>query len=110
MRIKDEVAARNITQVVHFTTLNGLTGILHTKALKASKGLDAEQSLEHILQHNAPYRSDKHWTGYVNLSVSRINTSYFNYSSEKWHPTYEWCIICLKPEILEHSGDRKSVV
>ena len=64
-----------------------------------------EQSLEFILKYNAPYRSDPAWLKYVNLSISRINQSFFDHAGS-WHkdPGLFWVIIGIAPEVLTHDG------
>lgn len=105
--LADQVSSRGITEVMHFTTSNGLIGILSTGALLAHSHLSLERRLEHILQLNCPDRSrDKAWHNYVNLSVSRINGSFFNISKNRWHASKDiyWCILSFSPEIVTHPG------
>jgi len=105
--ISNIVRGRNITEILHFTTSNGILGILNTGALLSHAELPNESRLSHILQINCKDRSrDKEWHGYVNLSISRINGSFFNISRNRWHPHDDifWCILSFKPEILEHQN------
>lgn len=44
---------------------------------------------------------DPAWKGYVNLSISRINTPLFG-SSQNWHPDAQWRILVFDPSILTH--------
>ncbi len=107
MTIDDIVATREIEEVLHFTTNSGLTGILATGAVKARQSLPKDQYLEHIYKPNCPDRSrDTDWHGYVNLSVSRINTGLFDISSDRWHADIDgwWCILAFSAEILAHEG------
>ena len=52
MNIKEIIAQREITEVLHFTTHLGLTGVLATKALKCKNQLRKEDYLIHILKIN----------------------------------------------------------
>ncbi len=100
------VAQRGIAEVLHFTTNNGLVGILHTGRLSANAFLKDEQRLAHILKINSIDRSrDAMWLEYVNLSISRINEYFFNYSKTriKHEHTY-WCILSFDPLVLAHPG------
>lgn len=103
MSIEKIIAKRGITEVVHFTTHLGLTGILHHEALKARASLNADQTLEFILKLNTSKIFDAPWKGYVNLSISRINKALFGYS-ENWHPNESWRILSFDPTILTHEG------
>lgn len=101
------VRARVITEVLHFTTSNGVLGILNTGALLSHAELPNESRLSYILQINCKDRSrDKDWHNHVNLSISRINGSFFNISRNKWHPTSDifWCILSFRPEIMTHDN------
>jgi hypothetical protein len=74
--IQDIIQARQITEVVHFTTHRGLLGALHSRAVKSRMRLPAEVDLKYIYTPNAEYRKDKAWLDYVNLSISRINCEF----------------------------------
>ncbi len=100
------IGQRGIQEVVHFTTNNGLVGILHTGRLSANANLRAEQRLAHIMKINSADRSrDSMWLGYVNLSISRINDYFFRYSKNRVnHEHAYWCILSFDPIILAHPG------
>lgn len=105
--IAENFKKRGIAEVLHFTTSNGLLGILNTGKLLSHSELPKEEQLSHIMQINCPDRSrDKDWHGYVNLSISRINGSFFAISQNKWHAKDDifWCILCFSPEIMSHEG------
>jgi hypothetical protein len=98
--------SRGITDVVHFTTIQGAVGILASGALKSRRRLPQEQYLEHVYRPNALDRSrDAAWLDYVNLSISRINDWMFD-TSERWHIAdgVSWVVLSFKPEILSHPG------
>ncbi|GHC37372.1 hypothetical protein GCM10010096_03560 [Alcaligenes pakistanensis] len=106
MSVGEIVLSRNITEVLHFTTNRGCLGVLAKQSLMARQRLAEDNTLEFILQVNAEDRSrDAAWHDYVNLSISRINTHFFNVSGH-WHRDKDiwWCILSFSPEILEHSG------
>ena len=98
--------AREITEVVHFTTVSGAVGILASGAVKSRRRLPEDKYLEHVYRPNARNRSrDTLWHDYVNLSVSRINDSMFD-SSERWHAVdgVSWVVLSFRPHILGDPG------
>ncbi|SBS62864.1 DarT ssDNA thymidine ADP-ribosyltransferase family protein [Vibrio atlanticus] len=103
MTVDKVVSERGITEVLHFTTNYGLVGIFSLNKLVSRDQLHKEQILEHITKYNSKYRSDPQWTSYVNLSISRINSSFFDYS-QSWHrEEYDfWVILAFDSEILTH--------
>jgi hypothetical protein len=101
MTIEEIVESRRISEIVHFTTHLGLTGVLHQRTVKARSFLQNDLSLEFILKLNTKKVFDARWKGYVNLSVSRINKALFGYS-ENWHPEQNWRILAFDPMILTH--------
>jgi hypothetical protein len=106
MSIADIVATRGIPSVVHFTTNRGTLGILASRLLKSRARLNQDEQLAHIFQPNARDRvKDAAWLDYVNLSISRINLSFFGYAGN-WHKERDfwWCILEFSPEILSHHG------
>ena len=107
-RCPEVVAAateRGITQVVHFTTVRGVTGVLASCAVKSRKRLPEEHYLEHVYQPNAEFRKDASWLDYVNLSISRINDWMFD-SSVRWHAHEDnpWVVLVLDVELLGDPG------
>lgn len=105
--ITQKIIERNISEILHFTTNNGLLGILATGSLLAHSELPSEKRLSHILQINCPDRSrDREWHSYVNLSIERINGSFFRIAKNKWHAHRDifWCILSFSPEIMAHAG------
>lgn len=106
MSVSEIIAVRGISEVLHFTTSNGLLGILATGKLLAHSELPTEKRLSHILQINCRDRSrDSAWHGHINLSISRINGSFFTIS-QGWHATADvfWCILSFSSEIMSHEG------
>jgi hypothetical protein len=107
MSIEQFIAERGIESVVHFTTNKGSLGIFASKALKSRQRLNADEQLKHIFQPNARYRDkDMAWLDYANLSISRINTNFFNTCSGSWHKEKDffWCIFDFSPEIMQHEN------
>jgi hypothetical protein len=105
--IESRLATRHIEEVLHFTTSNGLVGIMSAGSLFSHARLPAERQLSHILQINCSDRSrDQAWHGYVNLSISRVNSSFFDIARNRWHATKDlyWCVLGFDPEILTHEG------
>jgi len=101
MTISALVAARGITELVHFTTNSGILGILMERAVMARTRLVDNYALEHIYKANCPNRSrDVKWHGHVSLSISRINPDLFR-SSGHWHEGEGWwCVLSISPSIL----------
>lgn len=96
--------ARGITSVVHFTRTTGLKGIVHSRAVRARRDLPENQQLKYVYAENAADRSrDLVWHGYVNLSITAINSRMFAFSKEQ-HPNDEWVILNFDPEILSDPG------
>ncbi|CAG9203937.1 DUF4433 domain-containing protein [Burkholderia glumae] len=101
------LAERRITEILHFTTSNGFIGTMTTGSLLSHARLPSESRLAHILQINCKDRSrDADWHGYVNLSISRINGSFFSIARDRWHAAKDiyWCILSFDPSIAEHPG------
>ncbi|HDY7499734.1 TPA: DUF4433 domain-containing protein [Vibrio vulnificus] len=105
MSIQQTISKLEIEEVLHFTTNSGLVGIFSLNKLVSRDQLSREQALEYITRYNSKFRSDPQWTSYVNLSLSRINSSFFGYS-QSWHqgPYDFWVILAFSPEILAHEG------
>ena len=103
MTVEEIIARRGITEVVHFTTHPGLTGILHEREVRARALLKTDETVEFILKLNTTKVYDPNWKGYVNLSISRINRSLFGYS-ENWHPEESWRILAFDPTVMCHEG------
>jgi hypothetical protein len=106
MSVADLIAARGITEVLHFTTNRGLVGILYSRAAKSRQRLPNEEQLEHIYTPNAAFRKDLSWLDYVNLSIGRINSQFFDVAAGRWHRARDiwWCILSFDPVILTHDG------
>lgn len=111
--IADLIQEREIKEVLHFTTNNGIVGILTSGYLRSRYKLSDDQFLEHILYPNASSRPEdsidfdkkENWIDYVNLSISEINTRYFKVSGQ-WHKAKDiwWGILAFDPTIMEHDG------
>ena len=94
-----------ITQIVHFISLPGAVGVLASGAVKSRERLPSEDYLRYVYQPNAQFRRDLPWTGYVNLSIERINDWMFQ-TSMRWHAAdgNPWVILSFDPQILAHQG------
>jgi hypothetical protein len=104
MTVWDIAVSRGITDIVHFTTNRGLIGSLASGAVKSRARLPREDLLEYVYKPNAQYRRDPEWTDYVNLSITRINSQFFDIASTKWHAHEDvwWCILAFSSEVLTH--------
>ena len=99
-------AARGITEVLHFTTNKGLLGILATGSVLCKDRLDCEKYIEHIFTQNCPDRTkDSGWTGYVNMSISRVN-NWMLTRSNGWHATEDlwWVVPAFNASLLADPG------
>jgi ssDNA thymidine ADP-ribosyltransferase, DarT len=99
-------AGRGITEVLHFTTDKGLLGIFATGAILSRDPLDTDQYIEHIYTPNCNSRlKDSAWTGFVNLSISRVN-NWMLTRSQGWHSTEDlwWAVLALDPCLLADPG------
>ena len=103
--IVDAAAKRSISQVVHFTTVRGVIGVLASGAVKSRQRLPEEQYLEHVYRPNSEFRKDVAWLDYVNLSISRINDWMFD-SSVRWHFSEDnpWVVLVFDIEVLGDPG------
>ncbi|MFJ3377702.1 DarT ssDNA thymidine ADP-ribosyltransferase family protein [Pseudomonas sp. NPDC086112] len=107
VEIRKLIKQRNIKSVVHFTTNSGSLGTFASKALKSRQLLNSDEQLQHIFTPNALCRDrDVRWLNYVNLSISQINTNFFQVAENNWHreKNFFWCILDFSPEILTHDG------
>ena len=96
---------REITDVVHFTTVSGAVGVLAASAVKSRKRLPEEEYLEHVYQPNSAIRKDQAWLDYVNLSITRINDWMFD-NSVRWHIKDDnpWVVLAFHPMLLGDPG------
>lgn len=104
MTISSIIEERGISEIMHFTTNEGLLGILHTRALKSRQRLPQDKQVEFIYRSNASFRKDTPWLDYVNLSISRINAQFFDICANRWHTGRDiwWCILSFDLQILTH--------
>lgn len=97
--------SRGIREILHFTTNKGGLGIFSTGSVLCRDRLEQHQYIEYIYTPNCANRlKDAEWTGYVNLSISRVNSSMFGYASNRWHSTEDlwWIVLGFDPAILAH--------
>ncbi len=115
MTIAEEIEERGISEILHFTTNRGVTGILHNRHLMARPYLNTDQYLRHVLQLNwedrpeeRPYfDKSENWINFVNLSISEINECLFRLSKRRHQAAgLWWCILSFDPEIMTHDGVR----
>jgi hypothetical protein len=101
--VVDAATERAITSLVHFTTVDGLKGILASDAVKSRRDLPEDAAVKYVYEPNAASRHlDRLWLDYINLSITAINMRMFSYSTRE-RPDVEWVILEFGPEIL---GDR----
>ena len=102
--VVDAAAERGITSIVHFTTIEGLKGILAIGAVKTRTQLRDDELVKYVYEPNTPDRTlDREWLDYINLSVTGVNTRMMTYSDEQ-RDDAEWVILEFGPEILGDGG------
>ena len=96
---------RGVTQVVHFTTVSGVVGMLASGAVKNRSDLANDEFVKFVYRPNSSTRRDLPWLGYVNLSIERINDWMFD-RSWRWHSASgaQWATLSFTPQILAHPG------
>ncbi|MFC5731169.1 MULTISPECIES: DarT ssDNA thymidine ADP-ribosyltransferase family protein [Nocardioides] len=100
------VAARAITEILHFTTNFGLIGVAAKAAVLSRELLDTDQYLEHICKPVWGSRwKDADWVGYVNMSISHISHRMFTVSRKR-HDGADlwWPVLSFRPDILSDPG------
>ncbi|EHT7065402.1 TPA: DUF4433 domain-containing protein, partial [Escherichia coli] len=86
MTIEQYITDNGIKEILHFTTERGLTGCASTGVVLSRKALNVDQYLSYIAspvsserrEAQDTFNKDEDWLDYINLSISEINTSYFN--------------------------------
>lgn len=105
MTVAEIIKVRGLSRVLHFTTSDGLLGMLADpppRLLPRAK-LAENLHLEFILRLNAPTRTDIDWFEYSSLSISEVNRYFFKYSLGN-HPDAFWVVLEFSEEILTHPG------
>jgi ssDNA thymidine ADP-ribosyltransferase, DarT len=105
--VEQVIKERSIREVLHFTTSPGLVGILASGKVMCRDRLPTEKHIEYVYTPNCPNRlKDAEWTGYVNLSISRVNQRMLNVSSNRWHADddFWWIVLAFDVSILTESG------
>lgn len=105
--VEQIVEERGIKEILHFTTNHGILGILATNALLPNSKLKEEDTLAFIFKQNSATRRerDRVWLDYVNLSVTKLNQSFYDYSENR-HKDSDifWAILSFSPKILSNEG------
>ena len=103
--VLDAAQKRGITDVVHFTTTNDVSGILASGVVQSRKRVQEDRYVEQVYTPNAPFRRDVKWLDYVNLSIQRINDWMFVTSANRRrNEEVSWVTLSFSPEILSHPG------
>lgn len=107
MTISDIAQQKGVKELIHFTTNSGLLGILAKRGVLPSARLTEEDTLAFIFKQNSVSRREwnKKWLSYINLSVSKVNNSFFSYSQyiHKDSDVY-WIILSFSTEVLNQQG------
>ena len=106
MSVDDIVAARGISEVVHFTTSHGCLGTLYTRTLLSRARLQDDEMVRYLFEPNAELRRDVAYVDHISLSIEHINERFFSISADKWHrndPIF-WCILGFDPVVLAHES------
>jgi hypothetical protein len=104
--VADVVAARGISEVVHFTTNHGCLGALYTGNVLSRARLKDDEMVRYLFEPNAELRRDRDYLDFISLSIEHINEPFFNISANKWHrddPIF-WCVLGFDPVVLTHDG------
>lgn len=105
--LEASIKAKGIKEILHFTTNQGLLGVLRTGAVLPNTLLKKEDTLAFIFQQNSLRRRERDlkWLGYVNLSITKLNFEFFEYS-QSVHQNLDiyWTILSFSPDILGDSG------
>jgi len=112
MSIEEQIAVREITEILHFTTNRGLVGSL-AKGFLLSRPLLGEDYLKYVLHLNAEIRPEEapyfdkseDWVRFVNLSISEINSRFLDVS-RRWHASEDvwWGILAFSSEVITHEN------
>lgn len=95
---------RGVTEVLHFTTSQGLIGILASKVLLSRDRLMESEYLENIALLNTEDRArDADWTDYISMSISGINGHLLS-RSRGWHAESWWAVLAFGVEVLDGDG------
>ena len=113
MSLSNAIGRRGISEVVHFTTNRGITGVLAKKFLLSRPLLNEDEYLREVIKFNAQKRLEESaffdksedWIYFVNLSISEINKRFFDISRRR-HNNADvwWCILAFDPSIMLHDG------
>ena len=68
MTLADSIAARQIDEVVHFTSSHGCLGTLYTKQLQSRTRLEGDPMVEYLFKPNVNFRKDPAYLDHVSLS------------------------------------------
>jgi hypothetical protein len=111
--ITELIAARSITEVLHFTTNFGVVGCLAAGLVLPRNRLREEQSLRYVLKMNATFRAEENetfdktedWIDYINLTIGEISTNLFR-ASKRWHAASDvsWYIMAFDPFLMADAG------
>lgn len=100
--VADVVQRRGITEIVHFTSNEGLVHILKDGAVRSREQLQPQFWAENVM--NARKRWDTNHFDYISLSISWINAAFFDICANKWHAETDrfWVLLSFDASILEH--------
>ena len=100
MTTRDIIEDRGVTDVLHFTTSDGLLGMLAAPfpQLLPRAQLAETKHLEYIIKYNSPTRVDTEWFNYNSLSISEVNRFFFGCSFKK-HPDAFWAVLEFSADI-----------
>lgn len=110
--LKNEVAQREITQLIHFTPALNLLSIFEQGAILSRQRLDSTSEItpdlhmEDYLEINDERRYDNR-LDCINTSIQRPNSYLLRNFRNKTNTAKEhfvWCIISLKPDLIWREG------
>jgi hypothetical protein len=103
LTVAETVRKRGIVEVVHFTPSRGVLGTLAARAVLSRARIHDEAILEYIARVNANRILDPGYENTVHLSITAINSSFFDVSA-RWHPDDDWAVLAFDPVILQDNG------
>ncbi len=104
----DEILARNIQYLVHFTRFENITAIVgEGRILPRNQLHNIGFQWKELVKVNAPERWDD--ASYLNTSVMHPNVYLLNVFQKKWYPGSRFCVIGIDPSYIYEADTKFSV-
>lgn len=102
--VSEFIVDKGISEIIHFTTNQGLLGILARRYVLSRFRLDSDELTQGVQLPVWTVRKDPDWSDYVNLSITEMSTRMFATSRERHGSDVWWAVLSFSPEILTHDG------